>query len=597
MILFRRYLDLLLRVPGDRRRLGVLVALMTVGAAMEAVGVGLILPFIALLQRPALVDESKPLRTVMGYVGIETASGATILLGVVLLVVFVVKNCYLAATTYLQMRFLYDRMTFLSRDLLAGYLSRRYTFFLARNSSELVKNVVTDASFVFYSAMPSAFLFAIEGLTCVVLGLMLVALEPIAVPVVALFIGGGGWLFQRFFRKRTVALGERVRERETELVQRASQAFGGIKEVRIRGCEPFIVASFTETSREHAAAARVARVLANVPRFTFETLAVAGMLLVAIIVLARGGGSERLVPLLGVMALAVVRMMPSAVRMLGALNDMRYFAPTVEVLHKDLSEREDVVVASAPLAFEREIRLTNLSYTYPGAAKPSIDGVSLTIAKGEAIALVGSSGAGKTTLADILIGLLEPTSGQLFVDSELLDPPAVRAWQQLIGYVPQQVYLSDDTLRRNIAFGVPDDAIDEAKLARSLDAARLTDLVAAMPEGLETTVGERGVRLSGGQRQRIGIARALYFDPKVLVLDEATSALDGLTEAEVVEAIESARADRTTIVIAHRLSTVRSCDRLVYMAQGKITHVGTWDVLLAANAEFRHLVELGAPPS
>jgi ATP-binding cassette, subfamily B, bacterial PglK len=597
MNLFRRYIDLLLRVPGDRRRLIILVLMMTFGASMEAVGVGLIMPFIALLQRPALVHESRPLAAMMRLTGIETATGATMLVGGVLLFVFVVKNIYLALTTWLQLRFLGDRMTLLARDLLAGYLGRRYTFFLGRNSAELVKNVVTDAAAVFYSAMPAAFFFVIEALTCVVLGLLLVTLEPIAVPVVALVIGGGGWLFQRFSRGRSHALGEVVRDRETDLVRRATQAFGGIKEVRIRGCESFIVGTFVKTSEEHARASRVARFLGTSPRFVFETLAVSGMLLVALIVLARGGGTDRLVPLLGVMALAVVRMMPSAVRMLGALNDMRYFSPFVAALHKDLTEREVLPASPANVTFERDLEFVNVSYTYPEAPRPSLDRVSLTIAKGEAIALVGSSGAGKTTLADLVIGLLEPTSGQIRVDGAVLDATTVRSWQDLVGYVPQQVYLSDDTLMRNVAFGVPDEDVDKVRVERALDAARLSEFVAALPEGLQTSVGERGVRLSGGQRQRIGIARALYFDPKVLVLDEATSALDGVTEAEVVEAIEIARTDRTTIVIAHRLSTVRSCDRLVYMSDGKITSVGTWEMLLASNLDFQRLVELGAPPA
>jgi ABC-type multidrug transport system fused ATPase/permease subunit len=598
MNLFRRYIELLLRAPGDRRRLTLLVVMMTIGALMEALGVGLIMPFIGLLGRPSLVTESRPLAAAMRLTGVQTATGATMLIGALLMLVFVVKNVYLAAITWLQLRFLSNRATMLSRDLLAGYLGRRYTFFLGRNSTELVKNCVTDVASVFYAAMPAAFFFVIEALTCVVLGLMLVIIEPIAVPAVALLIGGGGWLFQRFSQKRSHALGKRVRERETSLVRRASQAFGGIKEVRIRGCEGHIVDTFWETSQDHAVASRMARFLNTSPRFVFETLAVGGMLLVAIIVLARGGGTARLVPLLGVMALAVVRMMPSAVRMLGSLGDMRYYAPFVDALHRDLSERETAVPVASTRAveFERELRLSNVTYSYPGATKPSLDGVSLTIARGEAIALVGSSGAGKTTLADLLIGLLQPTSGQVLVDGTVLEPATIRSWQDLIGYVPQQVYLSDDTLLRNVAFGEPDHAIDRERVERALDAARLTDFVAGLPQGLGTVVGERGGRLSGGQRQRIGIARALYFDPKVLVLDEATSALDGLTEAEVVEAIDIARADRTTIVIAHRLSTVRGCDRLVYMSEGRIANVGTWEMLLASNAEFQRLVELGAPP-
>jgi ABC-type multidrug transport system fused ATPase/permease subunit len=282
--------------------------------------------------------------------------------------------------------------------------------------------------------------------------------------------------------------------------------------------------------------------------------------------------------------------------MLGSLNDMRYFAPFADAIHRDLSERERVTASIAVANLANELTLSNVSYSYPGATKPSLRNVSLTIKKGEAIALVGSSGAGKTTLADLIIGLLEPSSGKILVDGTVLDASTVRSWQDKIGYVPQQVYLGDDTLLRNVAFGEADEAIDLLRVERALDAAHLTDFVRGLPDGLATAVGERGVRLSGGQRQRIGIARALYFDPKILILDEATSALDGLTEAEVVEAIESARADRTTIVIAHRLSTVRRCDRLVYMSDGEITNVGNWETLLASNVDFKRLVELGASP-
>lgn len=592
MALFRQYLDLLMRVPGDRRRLGVLVVLMTVAAGLEAVGVGLVMPFVALLQRPELAGEWHLLHRVTEFFGIRTNAGAIIFVGASLLCVFVVKNLYLAGTLYLQMRFIYNRMTIFSCDLLSAYLSRSYPFFLQRNSAELVRNVVNDASMLFYSAMPSWFVVVVETITCLVLAALLVILEPVAVPVVTLILVGGGYLFQRYYRRRVATFGEELRVNETALVKQASQAFGGIKEVLVRGCESVITASFADASRKLGRSMRTHRTVVNFPRFVFETLAVFGMVLVATIVVARGESTERLVALLGVMALAVVRVMPSAVRILGALNEIRYYAATIQALHDDLSAAEPDRPAGGPMPPPREIRLSNVSYTYPGAKRASLDGVSLTIARGESVALIGSSGAGKTTLADVVIGLLEPTEGTIEIDGERLRPELRRSWQRTIGYIPQQVYLGDDTLRRNVAFGVPDDAIDDDRLARALERARLSELVRSLPEGLETIVGERGVRLSGGQRQRIGIARALYLDPAVLVLDEATSALDGITEAEVVEAIEVAAADRTTIVIAHRLSTVRKCDRLIYMSDGKIVNSGSWDTLLAANVDFRRLVEL-----
>jgi len=314
--------------------------------------------------------------------------------------------------------------------------------------------------------------------------------------------------------------------------------------------------------------------------------------------LIRGGDTQRLVPLLGALALAVVRLMPSATRVLGALAEVRYYGPTVAALHADLMSVPDPVFSTVPgggtrpLPFSQEVKLTDISYTYAEAPRPALERVSLTIQKGEAIALIGPSGAGKTTLVDILVGLLASRTGTIEVDGQILDTTTWRRWQRLIGYIPQQVYLCDDTLGRNIAFGVPDAQIDQARLQHALQAACLSDMVRELPNGLETLIGERGVRLSGGQRQRIGIARALYPDPQVLVLDEATAALDNATEHEVVEALEAARTGRTLIVIAHRLSTVRRCDRLVYMAGGRVVQVGNWDALLAGNEEFRNLVSL-----
>jgi len=235
-------------------------------------------------------------------------------------------------------------------------------------------------------------------------------------------------------------------------------------------------------------------------------------------------------------------------------------------------------------------------YTYPGAAQPSLRGVTMTIKKGESIGLVGLSGGGKTTIADTLIGLLTPERGKIEVDGKLLEGERLTAWQRNIGYIPQTIFLCDDTIRRNIAFGVEDDEIDDEQIERVLKAARLEEMVKALPKGTGTFVGERGIRLSGGQRQRIGIARALYFDPKMLVLDEATSSLDGATEREVVEAIERLRSDRTMLVIAHRLSTVRACDRIILMAGGRVLDTGTWEELLGRSDDFKKLVRMGQMP-
>jgi ABC-type multidrug transport system fused ATPase/permease subunit len=593
----RQYVTLLLRAPGDRVKLATLLAMLVVAAALEAVGLGVVMPFVALLERPSLVQESRLLRWVSQSLGLSTPPQVMMAVGAALLGVFLAKNVYMALVIRVQMRFVYNRMTLVARSLLLSYLRRPYTFHLQKNSAELVRAVVNDCSAVFYSGVPSSFTIAVESLTCAVIGLTLLALEPMAVSIVGVLIGGGAYYFQSLYRRRSTALGAQVREATGEMVRHANQALGGIKEARIIGCEETFADEFDRSNRAHAEATRQQRTLIQLPRQVLETFGVAGIVATTVIVLARGTSPERVLPVLGVMALAVVRLLPSVMRILGAIGEVRYYSPTVTAFLSDLAtlEGESGRSTGVPaLAFERAITLNDVGYTYPEAPAPSLAGVSLEIRRGEAIAFVGGTGAGKTTLADVLIGLLTPTAGSIEVDGVALDGTTVRRWQRLIGYISQQVYLCDDTLRRNIALGVPDGQIDEERVRRAVTIARLDELVASLPQGLDTSVGERGVRLSGGQRQRIGIARAMYLDPPVLILDEATSALDNVTEQQVVEAMEAARERRTMIVIAHRLSTVRRCDRLVVMGAGRVEHVGTWDDLLAQSETFRALVEGGA---
>lgn len=596
--MLRNYVALVIRAPGDRRRLLGLLALLTGAAGFEALGVGLVMPFIALIERPSLARESRVLRSLASAVGLQTPNGLILLCGVLLLTVFVVKNVYLALVHHLQMRFIYGRMAMLARDLMWAYLRQPYAFHLQRNSSDLVRNVVMNTSAVFHSAVPSLLTMTVEGLTVSVITVLLVTLEPVVVPTIAVLMGGGGYVLHRLYRRRVTELGLRLREEQGRMLQQAHQAFGGVKEARVLGCEEYLLNTFTAECRQFSDGMRTQREMIYFPRYALETLGVTGLVFATVTVLIRSGDSRRLVPLLGVLALAVVRLMPSATRMLGSLSEIRYYGPTVAALNADLTAAPDPVFSATsngdarPLPFSQHIKLTDVSYTYAEAPRPALQSVTLTIQKGEAIALVGPSGAGKTTLVDVLVGLLAPTTGTIEVDGQRLDAAMWRRWQRRIGYIPQQVYLCDDTLRRNIAFGRPDAEIDPARLQRALEAACLSELVGTLPEGLETLVGERGVRLSGGQRQRVGIARALYLDPQVLVLDEATAALDNATEHEVVEALEAARTGRTLIVIAHRLSTVRRCDRLVYMAGGRVVQVGSWDALLAGSVEFRNLVSL-----
>ena len=592
------YSFLLLRVRGDRVRLLILLAGLVVTAVLETVGIALVLPFVALLQRDEGAGVPKLLASTSALLGVTSRKEMVYFCGAFLVIVFLGKALFVLGVFRLQMRFVFRRMVLVMQELLASYVTGRpYTFHLQHNSAELVRNVVTDTLSVFYQAIPSLFLFAVEGLTCAVTAMFLIALEPVAVPIAAVVTGGVGFAIYRFYRAKHVIMGETIREDQGAMLLRANQALGGVKEALVLGRQEYFVRQFARSGQRYSQTLQVHRTNLQMPRLSLEALGVVGLVLLTVVTMARGDGPAHLVPMLGVLAIAVVRLIPSAARMVSAISEVRYLANTARSLRQDLEAVQPapgaVVAEVKPVPFEREIRLVDLHYRYPEATAESLVGVSLTIHKGEAIAIVGGSGAGKTTLVDTLIGLLTPTRGQIEIDGLALQSPADWAsWRRLIGYIPQQVYLCDDTIRRNIAFGVPDEAIDETAVQRALGAARLDELVRSLPDGLETMIGERGVRLSGGQRQRIGIARALYVDPQVLVLDEATSALDGVTEAEVVDAIERARKDRTLIVIAHRLSTVRNCDRLVFLSGGKVDSVGSWESLRAESADFRRMVEL-----
>jgi ABC-type multidrug transport system fused ATPase/permease subunit len=356
-------------------------------------------------------------------------------------------------------------------------------------------------------------------------------------------------------------------------MQHLRQGLGGAKDVKLLGRER----NFLDVYRLHnAQSAQVSQYQAMsqmLPRLWLELLAVAGLATLVIAMLAQGRNMATLMPTLGLFAAAAFRLMPSVNRVLNAAQVLRFCGPVVNVLHEEVKLAAPEPVSSpraaASAGFQADIRLVDVAYAYPNAAAQALEGLTLRIRKGESVGFVGPSGSGKSTLVDVVLGLLTPQKGQVLVDSEDIQGK-LRTWQDQIGYVPQSIYLTDDTLRRNVAFGLPEDAIDEAAVERAIRAAQLEEFAASLPKGLDTLVGERGVRLSGGQRQRIGIARALYHDPAVLVLDEATSALDTATESGVMQAVIALQGSKTVLIVAHRLSTVAHCDRLYRLEQGRV---------------------------
>lgn len=592
--LLAAYRPLLFVRPGDGKRIAVVCAGMFVAGLLELLGVGLVIPFVRVLDgSPATGNNGvaaqlgAPLTALPLLSQIAIAGGA-------LLGAFILKNVYLAIAYNLQMRFIHAQLELFSERLLGAYLATPYEFHLQRNSVNLIRIVAQSVNDCYRIGIPALLTLMIEGITCVVLTSFLVFLEPVAVASTGVGVGLLGFIVQRRYRNVNARAGTAYRDAYASMTQWASQALAGIKDVKVAGNEEYFLARFGAAIRTQGTSLASLRIATMLPRFVLETTAVGGLVAIALVVVAQGGTRARLVALLGVLAIALVRLLPSVSRIITALSEVRYYSAIAGEVSATLDSLaklpKDQTGNVAPMAMNESFALRSVSYRYPAAVRPSLHDVTVELRRGEAVAVVGPSGAGKTTMVDVVIGVLSPSEGAVAVDGKVLDAEGRRRWRRSIGYVPQQIYLIDDTLRRNVAFGVEDESIDEVAVWDALRAARLDDLVRELPDGLRTRVGERGVRLSGGQRQRLGIARALYFKPSLLVLDEATSALDGVTEREVVQALESLRGSCTILVIAHRLSTVKFCDRLFYLRDGLVESSGSWDELVRDSAGFRDLL-------
>ena len=564
-------------------------------AALEVVAVGLLPAFIAALNEP---------RALLARVGLPGAGllldrigdeQLILVLGAVLAGFFVLKNLLLAAVVYFQAGFVAARQSKLSTRMLSAYLHQPYTFHLQRNSADLVGNTTGVTFNVFACVVLPGCIVATESLVMILVTGLLLAVSPLATLLAIGLIGGVSLAFYWFFRARLHRLGERQQLQRNEMFKWVTQALGGIKEAIILGREQFFVNVYARQIAAFSRSDTVFQTIATLPRLFVETLVICGLVLVVVVLLRSGTSIGAVFPTLALFGVAALRLMPSVTRIVGALTMIKFHQAAVDAVARDLAEGESSrrpsgQAATPRVALSRQLEARVLSYTYPGAGSPALRDVSLRIAKGSMVAFVGRSGAGKSTLVDILIGLHLPTSGAVLADGRDI-AANVEGWQQNIGYVPQATFLTDDTLRRNVAFGLDDAEIDDAGVLRALEAAQLGDFVRSLPKGLKTVVGERGSRLSGGQRQRIGIARALYRDPEVLVLDEPTTALDRQTAEEVAAALVSLAGRKTVLLIAHQMSTVRLCQHLFLLREGTLAAEGSYRDLAASHPEFQLLVE------
>jgi ABC-type multidrug transport system fused ATPase/permease subunit len=592
----KKLLDLL--NERDRRQGLILLLSMLLVAAFETAGIASIMPFMAVVTDPSVIHSNKWLSTLYNYLGFSGDRDFLRFLGVSVVVLLVVSNLIKAANSWLTQRY-HNKLNYvLAQRLLAKYMSQPYAFFLNRNTAELAKNILTEARNVVTGIVSPATDLVSRGLVALaIIGLLLVV-DPTVAIAIASGLGGLYAIIYVTARRKLNAIGRLQVDANAKKYKAADEALSGIKELKVLGREPYFLRQFATHSKRHAKSNATAGLIGDMPRFALEVIAFGGILGVVIYLLGRSESRGSLVPLLALYAFAGYRLLPALQQLFASAALLRRSVAALDVLHADLvspvpdilsPERRLIENSCAPpLPFTDSLELRDLWFRYDGAPEPAIRGVSLRIGANNSIGIVGPTGCGKTTLVDIVLGLLHPSAGELRVDGRPITTDLLARWQRSIGYVPQQIYISDDTMARNIAFGVPESEIDMDAVRRAARIARLDEFIESeLAAGYDTGIGERGIRLSGGQRQRIGIARALYRDPALLVMDEATSALDGITEESVMDAVRTLSRRKTVILIAHRLTTVRECDVIYLMERGRIAISGSYDELRRKSEWFR----------
>ena len=571
-----------------------LILLFMAMSLFQVVGVAAIFPFVNLVMDPTLLESNQLLGFLYQTFGFVSYSSFILFLGIALFVFIILSNAISGFTVWVRTRFVMGLNHELSTRLLTVYISKPYAYFLNKNTSTLGKNLLAEVYQLTNNMLIPIFELVVN--TMVILTLVIVLfMTDFITTCVALAILGGSYAVINFRVKKRVKRGglERL-EANRGRYKITGEALSGIKTTKVFGRENYFIKQFSAYSKKFTQVETSVRTISEIPRYLLEALAFGGIILLVVFLTITRGGASDVIPLVSLFAFAGYRLLPAMQKVFQAATSIYFNQAILDTLHQDLTEdvtKRDLEIGE-PIFFTKEIRLKNLSFSYPDTSVTVLANINLTIRKNSTVGFVGTTGSGKTTLVDILLGLLVAQEGGLFVDDVPITSQRQRAWQQIIGYVPQDIFLSDDTVARNIAFGLADEKIESDKVQAAAKIAALDTFISEeLAHGYETIIGERGLRLSGGQRQRIGLARALYENPAILVLDEATSSLDGVTETAVMKAINNASKDRTVIMIAHRLSTVRDCDVIYLMEKGSIVAHGTFVELMETNATFKNMAK------
>lgn len=571
-----------------------ILLLMIIVAVIEVLGVASIMPFMAVLSKPAMVEKNSILFFVYNALSFHSTDTFLFFLGSCVLVFLVGSTFLKALVVWAQVYYANLRNYSISSRLITGYICQPYQWFLTRNSSTFASTILEEVSRVVNGSLYPYMRLISNGLVTIFIFALLIFIDPVLAISVALILGVSYGAIFKFASKRLGAIGVTASVTQRKRIHVVQEAFGGIKEVKIFGIEKSFIEKYRIPARKLALINVSVKLWEEMPSFGMQALVFGGMMVTILYLMETRNGLADIIPILALYALGAYKLMPALQEVYRQLSVIRYNQSALDTIYHDInllnsseSLHED---KNNSLAIRNYLEIRELQFSYPGTNKRALDNVTLKIKKNNTVGFVGSSGSGKTTSVDIILGLLDPLHGGVFIDNEEINKDNLRSWQRGLGYVPQQIFLSDDTVAANIAFGIPSHKIDYVAVEKAALTANLHQfIVDELPEGYNTPVGERGVRLSGGQRQRIGIARALYYDPDTLIFDEATSALDNITERIVMDAVRKIGHKKTIIIVAHRLSTVQSCDNIFLFEKGKVVANGSYDELIKTNSKFKEL--------
>ncbi|SEK59192.1 ABC transporter ATP-binding protein [Ectothiorhodospira marina] len=570
----------------ERLKALILLALMVVTAFFEMAGVASIMPFLSVLSNPDIIHDNAWLSMAYEALGFTTNQGFLLALGAIAFFMITLGSILTVTTTWALQRFSSMRQFALSRRLMTDYLKRPYGFFLLRNSSDLAKNVLEESRQVIGGCLMPSLQLINRGLLTLALITFLLLIHPWVAIGLAAALAASYLLTYVLIRPLLNRIGaDRVLANKQRFTA-AGEAFAGVKEIKLLGRENVYLDRFSNPARRFARHQATSAILSQIPQYAIELMAYGTIILALLVMVGTETGSlAAAIPVIGAYALAGKKLIPAFHGIYAAFSTLRFTMPAVDNILSDLGDRKDSTSLPPrqrpPRLFpQHSLSITELTFYYPGADEPALNHVNFQIPANTTVAFIGRSGAGKSTLVDVILCLLKPDSGKIEIDGTAVTAQNIRNWQASIGYVPQHIFLADDTVSANIALGVPKNELDMQQVIQAAKIAELHDFVTnELPNGYDTIIGDRGVRLSGGQRQRIGIARALYRDPPVLVLDEATSALDNATESNIMGAVHNLSGKKTIIIIAHRLTTIKDCGRIYVLEHGRITAQGTWSEL------------------